>query len=311
MSPTGRDDERRGEPRGGRSPEPADEARNAEGTASGRTGRRRVSLPPSRGLLPIVGLLFLALVVVGGVLLWRWYGDQTGGTSPFEDSVASGPEPLVRLTNGPGQVRVEGVDSEGVEISAERYARGWDPAAARENASGIAVDVAREGSTLEVSSDGGRGTGVDYTLKVPRGSKVEIESAAGDVTVEGVADSVQVSAEMGDVAVSEVQGDVTVEAPRGDVTVEGVSTETGNVELSVGSGDLVLRDLVVGILEARVEAGSAELLGRFAGGGRLSVETGSISVRVPPEEVRELALEARVGEVAREGDAGADAEGGE
>ncbi len=249
--------------------------------------------------------------MVGGVLLWRWYGDQTGGTSPFEDSVASGPEPLVRLTNGPGQVRVEGVDSEGVEISAERYARGWDPAAARENASGIAVDVAREGSTLEISSDGGRGTGVDYTLRVPRGSKVEVESAAGDVTVGGVADSVRVRAEMGDVAVSEVQGDVTVEAPRGDVTVEGVSTETGNVELSVGSGDLVLRDLVVGILEARVEAGSAELLGRFAGGGRLSVETGSISVRVPPEEVRELALEARVGEVVREGDAGADAEGGE
>ena len=260
-------------------------------------------MPPSRGLvLPVAGLLFLALVVVGGVLLWRWYGDQTGGTSPFEDSIASGPEPLVRLTNGPGQVRVEGVDSESVEISAKRYARGWDPSAARENASGVAVDVAREGATMEISSDGGRRAGVDYTLRVPRGSKVEVESAAGDVEISGVADSVQARAEMGDVTVRDVRGSVTVEAPQGDVTVEGVSTETGNVELSVGSGDLVLRDLVVGILEARVEAGSAELLGRFAGGGRLSVGTGSISVRVPPEEVRELALEARVGEVSREGD---------
>lgn len=258
-------------------------------------------------MLPAVGLLALALVVVGGVLLWRWYGDQTGGTSPFEDSVASGPEPLVRLTNGPGQVRVEGAEVEGVEISAERYARGSDPAAARANASRVAVDVAREGSTLEISSDGGRGTGVDYSLRVPEGSEVEVESAAGDVEISGVADAVRAKAEMGDVTVREIRGSVTVESPRGDVTVEGVSTETGDVELSVGSGDVVLRDLLVGILEARVEAGSAELLGRFAGGGRLLVETGSISVRVPPEDVRELVLETRVGEVAREGDA----EGGE
>lgn len=264
----------------------------------------------SRGfVLPVVGLVVLALVAVGGMLLWRWYGDQTGGTSPFEDSVASGSEPLVRLTNGPGQVRVEGVGAaEAVEISAERYARGSDPSSAKENASGVAVDVAREGSTLDISSDGGRGTGVDYSLRVPEGSKVEVESAAGDVEISGVADAVQAKAEMGDVTVRQVRGSVTVEAPQGNVTVEGVSTETGNVELSVGSGDLVLKDLLVGILEARVEAGSAELLGRFAGGGRLLVETGSIAVRVPPEDVRELALEARVGKVAREG--GAEAEEG-
>lgn len=308
MRPEGRGDERRG----GRPSDSSSETRRPEGTDSGETGRRRTSPVPSRGLVvPAVGLLLLALLVVGGLLLWRWYGDQTGGTSPFEDSVASGPEPLVRLTNGPGQVRVEGVDSESVEISARRYARGSDPTAARENASEVAVDVAREGATMEISSDGGRDTGVDYALRVPRGSKVEVESAAGDVTVEGVADGVQARARMGDVAVRDVQGDVTVEAPQGDVTVEGVSTETGNVELSVGSGDLVLRDLVVGVLEARVEAGGAELLGRFAGGGRLSVGTGSISVRVPPEEVRELALEARVGEVMREGGAGDETEGGE
>lgn len=308
MSPTGREDERRDTPRGDRAKPAAD--RHVEGEErSGRDGRRRGLSFPSGGLvLPVVGLLVLALVAVGGLLLWRWYGDQTGGTSPFEDSVASGPEPLVRLTNGPGQVRVEGAQgAEAVEITAERYARGSDSAAARENASRVAVDVVREGSTLEISSDGGRGTGVDYALRVPEGSRVEVESAAGDVEVSGVADAVRAKAEMGDVTVREVRGSVTVEAPRGDVTVEGVSTETGDVELSVGSGDLVLRDLLVGLLEARVEAGGAELLGRFAGGGRLLVETGSIAVRVPPEDVRELSLEARVGEVAREGDA----EGGE
>ena len=299
MSTSGRGDSRRSVPRGGRQPDPSGDPRRADGEARAERGGRRL-LSPSRGLmLPVVGLLVLALVI-GAVLLSRWYGDQTGGTSPFEDSVASGPEPLVRLTNGPGQVRVEGIEAETVEISAERYARGSDPAAARENAAGVAVDIAREGSTLEISSEGSRGTGVDYSLRVPRGSKIEVESAEGDVEVSGVVDSVQAKAQMGDVTVRDVRGSVTVEAPQGDVAVEGVSTETGSVEISIGSGDLVLRDLVVGILEARVEAGGAELLGRFSGGGRLLVETGSVAVRVPPEDVRELALEARVGEVARE-----------
>ena len=309
MSPSGHRDERRNAPRSRRSSESSDTNRRVEeGASPERGGRGRGAFFLSRGLvLPVVGLLVLALVV-GGLLLWRWYGDQVGGTNLFEDSVASGPEPLVRLTSEAGQVRVEGVEAEVVEISAKRYARGSDPTAARENAAGVDVDVAREGSTLEISSDGGRGTGVDYLLRVPVGSKVEIESAAGDVGVSGVADGVQANAEMGDVRVRDARGSVIVEAPRGDVTVEGVRTETGNVELSVGSGDLVLRDLLVGVLEARVEAGSAELLGRFAGSGRLLVETGSITVRVPPEDVRELSLEARVGEVAREGE---DAEGGE
>ncbi len=307
MSSSGHGDERRNAPRGDRSPQSSGAPRRTEETPSGRGERGRGTFPLSRGLLlPVVGLLVLPLVV-GGLLLWRWYADQVGGTNLFEDSVASGPEPLVRLTNGAGQVRVEGVETETVEISAERYARGSDPTAARENAAGVAVDVAREGSTLEISSDASSGTGVDYSLRVPEGSKVEVESAEGDVEVSGVADSVQAKAEMGDVTVRDVRGSVTGEAPRGDTTVEGVSTETGDVELSVGSGDLVLRDLLVGVLEARVEAGSAELLGRFAGGGRLLVETGSIAVRVPPEDVRELSLEARVGEVAREGEA----EGGE
>ena len=309
MSPSGHREERRNTSRGGRSSESPGAPQRADGEESPeRGGRGRGTFPLSRGLLlPIVGLLVLVLVV-GGLLLWRWYGDQVGGTNLFEDSVASGPEPLVRLTNGAGQVRVEGVEAEVVEISAKRYARGSDPTAARENAAGVSVDVAREGSTLEIRSDGGRGTGVDYSLRVPVGSKVEVESAAGGVEVSGVADSVQAKAEMGDVTVRDARGSVTVEAPRGDVEVSGVSTETGNVELSVGSGDLVLRDLLVGVLEARVEAGSAELLGRFAGSGRLLVETGSIAVRVPPEDVRELSLEARVGEVSREGE---DAEGNE
>ena len=270
-------------------------------TEAGRRGDGRAPRSPSRWLAVLLVALLVLALAAGAIMLWRWYGGQAEGTSVFEDSVAAGPEPTVRLTNGPGQVRVEGVEGlEAVEIEAKRYARGPDPAAAKENAAGVGVDVSREGSTVELSSDGGRGVGVDYALRVPVGSRVEVESEAGDVEVLGLAGDVSVTAEAGDVAVRGARGSLTVEAPRGDVVVEDVSTETGKATISTGSGDVSLADLAVAILDARVEAGDVELTGRFSGGGKVYVETGSIAVRLPPEDARELDLDARVGEVVRE-----------
>jgi DUF4097 and DUF4098 domain-containing protein YvlB len=110
----------------------------------------------------------------------------------------------------------------------------------------------------------------------------------------------KVLAEAGDVTVRNAGSDVTVAAPRGDVVIDDVSTETGQVELEVGSGDVALRDLIVGTLEASVEAGSVTLSGRFSGSGRIFVETGAITANLPPEDTRELTLETRVGQVMRE-----------
>ena len=258
--------------------------------------------------MPVVSGLLLLAFLIGLVLLWLSYGDSAGGTSVFEDSIETGPEPVVRLTNGPGRVSIEGVDGlENAEISAKRYARGRNTAAAKENAADVPVRVSSgEGSALEISSDGGSGTGVDYALRVPPGTVVEVESEAGNVTVSGLDNDVTVRAESGDVSVEDVRGSIGIEASRGDVTVESVSTETGNAEILVGSGDLEIENLVVGILEARVESGDVALLGRLSGSGLVFVETGSISVRLPSEDTNDLTLETRVGEVVREDEQGSE-----
>src|ERR671933_252766 len=100
-------------------------------------------------LLLVFGLLML---VVGVVLAWLLYGDRAGGTSVYQDSVDSGAEPMVRITNGLGRVRIEGTEGETVEITAKRYARGFGPTSAKENAASIPVDIARDGSTVNISS---------------------------------------------------------------------------------------------------------------------------------------------------------------
>jgi hypothetical protein len=254
-----------------------------------------------RFLLLLLAVLLLALLAVTAFLVWRSLGDNLSGTSIARDSIDSGPEPRVRLTNAAGQVRVEGMDDlESVDYEVTKYALASDPAAAKRRASEVPVDLSREGSTVILETDGGRGTGADYLLRVPSGGTVEVQSGAGDVEVTGLSGDVTVAAEAGDVTVRNTGSDVTVEAPQGDVAIGGVSTDTGQAELKVGTGDVTLQDMIVGTLEAHVEAGDVTLSGRFSGSGRIFVETGNITANLPPEDTRELTLETRVGQVVRE-----------
>jgi flagellar basal body-associated protein FliL len=253
-------------------------------------------------LLLLLAVLILALLAVAALLLWRTFGDSISGTSVAKDSIGSaGPKPHVRLSNAAGQVRVEGVEgSESVEYEATRYAKGSDPASAKQQASEVPVDISREDSEITIETDGGEDTGADYALRMPVGGTLEVESEAGDVEVSGLTGNTKVTAEAGDVTIDDVGGGINVSAPQGDVSIANVNTDTGGAELEVGSGDVFLEDLILGTLEAGVEAGTVTLSGRFSGDGRVSVETGDIIARLPAEDTRDLTLQTRVGRVLRE-----------
>ena len=285
--------------RGGDEPRGAGREGAPGGAVPARVERGRG--PRASLLLILLAALLLAVLLVAALFLWRSLGDSLSGTSVARDSIDSGPTPRVRLVNGPGQVRVEGVKGlNSVEYEVTKHAVSGDPAAAKERAADVPIDLSREDSAFVLETDGGRNTGADYALRVPSGGSVEIEAEAGDVEVSGLTGSVKVLAEAGDVTVRDVGGAITVEAPQGDVTVTGASTDTGQAELEVGSGDVTLEDVVVGTLEARVEAGDVTLSGRFSGGGRVFVETGDITANLPPEDTRDLTLEASIGEVVRQ-----------
>jgi large exoprotein involved in heme utilization and adhesion len=240
----------------------------------------------------LLALLLLALLAAAAILLWRSLRESISGTSIARDSIDSaGPDPRVRLANAPGQVRVEGVKgSRSVDYEATRYAMAADPAAARQRASEVPVDISREDSKIVIETNGGEHTGADYTLRVPTGGSVEVESEVGDVEGSGISGNVTVGAEAEDVRVWDVGGDIKVDAPRGDVSVGDVNTDTGSANLEVGVGDVSLEDLILGTLKASVEAGDVTLSGRFSGGGQVTVETGDIVAKLPTDDTRDLTL---------------------
>jgi hypothetical protein len=249
-------------------------------------------------LIGVVALAVLVVLAVVGFYFWRSYDTQAGGVSAYEESVNTGESPEVTITNGVGRVIVEGrEDLEAVEIQARRFARGPDAATAEVRAGEIPVNIEREGAALTVEAAGGRNTGVDYEVLVPAGSSVRVETGSGPVEVREVRGEVSARTEAGDVLISGSRGSVSAETAAGDVTVEGVTTETGQLALSVDSGDVVLRDLTLGTLEVGVGDGDVELAGRLRGSGTVSVERGNIMVGVPEEDTANLSLSVYVGEV--------------
>ncbi len=248
----------------------------------------------------MAGLLLLALLVAAGLLLWSSGGDRASATSVYEESVSPGPEPEVRLTNDRGRISVTGEEGlETVEIEATRYARGADAETAREQADEVSVEVASEGSTVSVETGGGEG--VDYSLRVPAESTLEAGTEAGRVEASGLRE-VTVRTEAGSVEVEDIGGPVSVEAPRGDVAVRDVSTDAGQVRAEVGSGDLELADVIAGTIIAEVETGDVTFSGRVRGSGEVAVGTGDVTVEAPSEDVGDLDLDSRVGQVVYEGE---------
>lgn len=256
-------------------------------------------------LLMILLLVILVALALGALFAWRSFGSDISGKSVVKDSINSGPNPQVRISNPRGSIRVEGVnDLQSVEFEVTKYAIGSDEDEARRRASEVTSNLSRDGSVFVIEADERRGTGADYTLRIPEDGSVEVESGAGDVSVNGVEGDVRVSAEAGDVTVSETRGSAYVEAQQGDVEISDVRTDAGRAEVEVGVGDLEIENLVVGTLDARVGTGDVILSGRFSGDGVVLVQTGDVVVEVPPEDTAELELKARIGDVVRQNGGG-------
>ena len=267
---------------------------------AGRRSTRRKS-PLKLLLLLILLIALLTLLAIIALIASRSFGNTVSGKVPAEDSVVSGPNPTLRISNERGPVRVEGVERlESIELEATKYALGPDREEARRRASEVSTELSESGgSTFVVETGGGRATGVDYTLRAPQGSSIELESEAGDVEIANLDGDVSVRTGAGDVQVKDTRGSVEVRALQGDVEVSDVSTDTGQVDVDIGTGDAVMRDLVVGTLDLRVETGDAVLSGRFSGGGQALVQTGDLVVRLPTEDTRDITFETGVGDVVR------------
>lgn len=226
------------------------------------------------------------------VLACELLGSPASAQTEYErrfDAPAGG---AVEISNVAGSVTVVGWDRKEVEVRGV-LGRGVD-----------GVDASSRGGTLRIevghrSRDGHAGS-AELEIRLPRGSRLAIESVSAEVQVSGVDGDLDLESVSGSLAVRGRPRSVDAQTISGDVDIEGASESVaaesvngtivvrGGVEIEADSvsGSIRLPD-VEGVqrVDLGVVSGRIELSGSLAKGAEVEISShnGSIDVTLPAE----------------------------
>ena len=269
-------------------------------------------------------------------------GTAAGQTRELVRTIPMQPGGWFTLDNVSGDTIVTGVDGAELTIRATKRITGRGTAGEdaldqvaigiRERGNRVAVETEYHGrgSLLEWLFDpftgrragraGRAAVAVDYTVTVPRGVGVTIDSISGDVTVEGVdgethveivsgdgrltalARLVEVQTVSGDLRLTDVRSDdaLSAETLNGRIDVEGVRAP--RLDVSTMNGAVALRGVECRRVAVRTLSGAVTFDGVLAADGRYEFEshTGDVRLTVPDGSGFDLEAESLSGDLRSE-----------
>ena len=234
---------------------------------------------------------------------------QAGAGEPIkeliEGSYAVAPSVELSVEATVGDVRIEGIDGERVEIVATQRVRLTDVGKARLALEGLAVRVEEEPGILRITtavqedmeSIGCTAYRVDLLIRCPRSAlvrvvaedghtwvsdtraSVDVDQAKGTVTINGIAGRAQVSNREGDISAREVTGSVTLHGVGGTVSARDIR---GDLDITNDQGRIII-DAPGGAVTARTSGGDVRIIALEGVNGTFDVaaENGNISMAIP------------------------------
>lgn len=266
-------------------------------------------------------------------------GTAAGQTRELVRTIPMQPGGWFTLDNVSGDTIVTGVDGAELTIRATKRLTGRGTAG-EDALDRVAIGIRERGNRVAVETEytnrgsllawllnpfaGGRAgraaVSVDYTVTVPRGAGVTIESISGDVTVEGVdgethveivsgdgrftalARLVEAETVSGDLRLTDVRSDdaLSAETISGRIDVEGVRAP--RLEVSTVNGAVALRGAECRRVEVRTLSGTVTFDGVLAADGRYEFEShsGDVRLTVPDGSGFDLEAESLSGELRSE-----------
>ena len=224
-------------------------------------------------------------------------------TESFTQTLRLGRNGTFDLQNAAGNIVVNGGGGDEVRIDAVKSVRHRLEATARAALSDVRINVTERGGNVEVRTEqprrGNAVSAVEYTVAVPRGASVVLQTVSGDVRVTNIG---------GELRAQSMSGSITAASVR---RVRELRSVSGTIDLSDGEsdeltahtlgGDVLVRNLKGRVLDlqtvtgdvrlmgveverARLEsmAGDLDYSGRLARSGRYEFQTHSGDIRLSP-----------------------------
>jgi hypothetical protein len=257
----------------------------------------------SRRLLGLVLALALpfaaACDIVGGF-------EKETETEPWSKTYTLQPGGQFEVSNVNGRIELTGGDTDRVEVRAEKIGKGATPDAAREMLKRIEIreevtaDRVRIETKLNRSGGLNMGNGeVRYTIRVPVGANVKLETVNGGIEVDNVRGRTELETTNGGIVARRIGGGLDASTTNGGVEAELEALSPDGVQMECTNGGLRLRlprdskaDVsaritnggisVDGIeLEAIGEQSKRRVEGRLNGGGaRIRMEGTNGGIRI-------------------------------
>lgn len=156
------------------------------------------------------------------------------------------PGTALRLSLMPGEVTIEGHDGPRVQVSATRFVRVTNVAAARLALEGLAMraDFGADylGITTAVQDDmealGCTEFRMDVKIRLPRGAPVLLRAKEGPTSIANTVADISLEQELGSVTLNNVQGAMKITLRSGAIDTTNTS---GSLDLTANDGDVTVR----------------------------------------------------------------------
>ena len=201
-----------------------------------------------------------------------------GRSQDMEREFEFAPGGSLELNNCRGQIEVSGWEESRVEISVEKTVLGaTDPALASQWLDKVRVEITREGNEIRVETVGGDKLPVEvnFWIKVPRRTDVEVKSGKSYVMLE------------------QLEGDIEICVAEGSLLLQELS---GDLEFSLANGPMLLERLRGSLISTTVNGNvQARLLGLDS--SELRVINGKVTLGLPASAAVDLELSTQEGDI--------------
>jgi hypothetical protein len=234
---------------------------------------------------------------VGGFAVSADAQNQTDRSETLKRTINIGRKGMLDLSNLSGRIAVS-AGSDEVVIEAVKQVRNASDAAVKALMAGVRIDITERSDRVVVRTTydrrPNRGSGwvtVDYTIRVPSETAVELRSVSGDIDLQNLQGEVRIQSVSGDqrlvnirnlglartvsgdIEVTDVDGasEASVTTVNGDVRARNLKTP--RLEVRTISGDLELFDLQCDRLEVSSVSGNVHFRGSLSPTGRYDLHS--------------------------------------
>ncbi len=186
-------------------------------------------------------------------------------TEPFSRAFPVGKGATLMLSNVAGNIQVAAGSGERIEVEALKHAWGPNAEQAKQRLADAQIETFAAGNRVELRVEHGdrrdaRGIDVEFNVKVPADTRVELRTVAGDIRVTNVNGEVRVQSVNGNLALEGTSRLAAVKTVSGGITITNGGAGA-QLSISTINGDLLVQTLTTRALDVNTVNGDVRITG--------------------------------------------------